>query len=81
MGQDVSTACDGKPPSDIDRLRVIVPDSVRIAIPSVHFSIGQLPDGNPVAKGQHNLPRYAECCLSFFEEHAHHFLHIPASPD
>lgn len=71
VGEDIATAGHGKTFANIDSLRAVIPDPVGIGITLVHFSIGQLPDGNPVAEREYYSAWNAQHLFLLFEYGSH----------
>ena len=59
MGKDVPPPCDRQPLPEIDRLAAVIPNPVGVRITAVHFGVRELPDRDPVAKGEYDSGGYS----------------------
>ena len=50
VSKDISSPGDRKLFSQIDRLELIVPNTIRVGVASVHLAIGQLAHGYPITE-------------------------------
>jgi hypothetical protein len=78
--ENISTASYRKSLPYVDRLRVIIPYSIGICVPLVHFRIRQLSNRNPVAERKDNLIGDAQHLFSFSDHCRHRLPHLPPTP-
>jgi len=54
MGEYVAASGHREPLAEINRLGVVIPDSIRVRVAPIHFRIGHLSYGDSIAEGKDN---------------------------
>jgi hypothetical protein len=79
--KNISTASYRKSLPYVDRLRVIIPYTIGICVPLIHFRIGQLSNRNSVAERKDNLIGDAQHLFSFSDHCRHRLPHLPPTAE